>query len=153
MADDNGIEQSVDNTMQNNTGSNFPNMQGFAAESDSNSADAGSANAAMGGSVKPVRFSPISTNPVAADQNPMDLLYDVKLNLSVELGRASMMIKDVLQLGPGSIVELDKLSGEFVDIMVNGKLIAKGEVVVVDDYFGVRITEITSHNERIAKLS
>jgi flagellar motor switch protein FliN/FliY len=72
----------------------------------------------------------------------MDVLLDVNLDLSVELGRARVPVRDVLQLSPGSVVELNKLGGEPVDILVNGRLIARGEVVVVDENFGVRVTEI-----------
>ena len=74
----------------------------------------------------------------------MNLLMDVQLELSVELGRKCILVRDVLQLGAGSILELEKLSGEPVDVLVNGKLIARGEVVVVDENFGVRVTEIVS---------
>lgn len=105
------------------------------------------------GSVKPVQFAPLPQSPVASEQNPMDLLYDVALDLSVELGHTSLPVKDVLQLGPGSIVELDKLAGEPVDITVNGKLIARGEVVVVDENFGIRVTEIANKVERLSGLA
>jgi flagellar motor switch protein FliN/FliY len=89
--------------------------------------------------------------PSITEQGSMDLLFDVQLNLSVELGRTSIPVRDVLQLGPGSIVELDKLAGEPVDILVNGKLIARGEVVVVDENFGVRVTEIASQCEKLSQ--
>ena len=79
------------------------------------------------------------------------MLADVELNLTVELGRTSIPVKEVLQLGPGSIVELHKLAGEPVDILVNGKMIAKGEVVVVDESFGVRLMEIASQSERLGR--
>ena len=69
---------------------------------------------------------------------------DVPLQVTVELGRTRKLIRDILELAPGSVIELDKLAGEPVDILVNGKLIAKGEVVVIDDNFGVRITKIVS---------
>ena len=95
-----------------------------------------------GASVKSAKFAPLEPGVTAPAQNTMDLLLDVHLDMSVELGRASMSVRDVLQLGPGSIVELDKLGGEPVDVLVNGRLIARGEVVVVDENFGVRITEI-----------
>jgi flagellar motor switch protein FliN len=78
----------------------------------------------------------------------MDVLLDVPLEISVELGRARMVVRDVLDLGTGSIVEVDKAAGEPVDVMVNGRLVAKGEVVVIEDNFGVRITEILNPAER-----
>ncbi|MPZ98552.1 MAG: flagellar motor switch protein FliN [Dehalococcoidia bacterium] len=73
---------------------------------------------------------------------------DVQMRVSVELGRSSMSVEDVLALGPGSVVELNKLAGEPVDILVNDRLIARGEVVVVDENFGVRVTEIISPRRR-----
>ncbi len=82
------------------------------------------------------------------DSENMELLLDVKMNLSVELGRAKMQIEKVLDLGPGAVVELDKLNGEYVDIMVNNRLVARGEVVAVDETFGVRIVEIIDPSER-----
>lgn len=77
------------------------------------------------------------------------LLLDVPLKLTVELGRTTKLVKEILALAPGSVVELDKLAGEAVDILVNEKLIAKGEVVVIDENFGVRITEIINPEERL----
>ncbi|WP_295156157.1 flagellar motor switch protein FliN [uncultured Brachyspira sp.] len=72
----------------------------------------------------------------------IDLLMDVSINVIVELGRAKLSVREILSLGEGSIIELQKLSGEPIDLLVNGKLIAKGEVVVIDESFGVRITDI-----------
>ena len=77
------------------------------------------------------------------------LLMDVTMNMTVELGRATMTIRDILGLGEGSIIELQKLAGEPVDLLVNGKLIAKGEVVVIDENFGVRVTDIINPMERL----
>ena len=83
------------------------------------------------------------------DENtPMDLLLDIPLQLSVELGRRRMPIAEVLRLGPGSVVELSKAAGEALDIYVNGRLVAKGEAVMVGERYGVRITEIQNINER-----
>src|SRR3954468_7113478 len=81
-----------------------------------------------------------------------ELRLAVPLALAVELGRTRMSIQDLLSLGPGSVVELDKIAGEPLDILVNNRLVARGEVVVVNDKFGVRITDIVSPSERIAKL-
>ncbi len=80
------------------------------------------------------------------------LLLDVPLKLTVELGRTTKLVKEILALAPGSVVELDKLAGEAVDILVNEKLIAKGEVVVIDENFGVRITEIINPEERLTAV-
>lgn len=83
----------------------------------------------------------------------LELLMDIPLEISVELGRVKMVVKDVVELGSGSIVEIDKAAGEPVDVMVNGRLVARGEVVVIEDNFGVRITEILSPRDRLAKLN
>jgi flagellar motor switch protein FliN/FliY len=82
----------------------------------------------------------------------LDLLLDVPLDVSVELGRSRLSIQDLLGLGPGSVIELDKVAGEPLDILVNDRLVARGEAVVVNDKFGVRITDIVSQSERIARL-
>lgn len=104
------------------------------------------------GSVMSARFASLAEPAAPQSQGSMDMLLDVNLHLSVELGRTSMPVREVLHLGPGSIVELDKLAGEPVDIMVNGKLVARGEVVVIDENFGVRVTEIASPSERLSKV-
>ncbi|MDK2901233.1 MAG: flagellar motor switch protein FliN [Thermosediminibacterales bacterium] len=102
--------------------------------------------------VKPVRFDNLQDRSASVSNNKIDLLMDIPLEVTVELGRTSKLIKDILKLGPGSIIELEKLAGEPVDILVNGKFIAKGEVVVIDENFGVRITEIIKPIERINNL-
>jgi flagellar motor switch protein FliN len=83
------------------------------------------------------------------NQNVSDisLISDIPIELSVELGKANKFIREVLDLGPGSVVELDRLVGEPVDLLANGRMIAKGEVVVVDEYFGIRLTAITEKGE------
>jgi flagellar motor switch protein FliN len=90
--------------------------------------------------------------PANAQQGNLDLLLDIPLSITVELGRTKKLIREILELTPGSIIELDKLAGEPVDILINNKLIAKGEVVVIDENFGVRVTDIISPSERIRKL-
>ncbi|MBE3555390.1 MAG: flagellar motor switch phosphatase FliY [Thermicanus sp.] len=104
--------------------------------------------------VQAVQFANFEKNPTLTPQNEinLNLLMDIPLQVTVELGRTKRYIKDILELGPGSILELDKLAGEPVDILVNHKLVAKGEVVVIDENFGVRITEIISQWERLQKL-
>ncbi len=103
--------------------------------------------------VQPVQFAPLNPaeQPSGVPGN-IGLLMDVSMQLTVELGRTKMLIKDILAMGEGTIVELDKLAGEPVDLLVNGKLIAKGEVVVIDENFGVRVTDIISPMERISNL-
>ena len=101
---------------------------------------------------EPVQFQPLTPEQPAAagvPQDKLELLFDVPLTVTVELGRTKMTLKQILELSVGSLIELDKLTGEPVDILVNGKLIARGEVVVIDENFGVRITEIVSPKERL----
>ncbi|TFJ94674.1 flagellar motor switch phosphatase FliY [Lentibacillus salicampi] len=86
------------------------------------------------------------------EKQNLDMLLDIPLKVSVELGRTKRTIKDILELSAGSVIELDKLAGEPVDILVNEKLIAKGEVVVIDENFGVRVTDIISQSDRLMKL-
>jgi flagellar motor switch protein FliN len=82
----------------------------------------------------------------------IDFILDVPLELTVQLGMTKMLIRDLLQLGQGSVVELDKLAGEPMEILINNKLVARGEVVVVNEKFGVRLTDIVSPAERISQL-
>jgi len=102
--------------------------------------------------VQPVQFAPLVQPTLPVIDTNINLIMDVPLQVTVELGRTRKLIRDILELAPGSVIELDKLAGEAVDILVNGKLIAKGEVVVIDDNFGVRITEIVSPLERTYTL-
>ncbi|MGM7701181.1 flagellar motor switch phosphatase FliY [Pseudalkalibacillus sp. Hm43] len=103
--------------------------------------------------VHPAAFTDFSQQePVTVDQRNLDMLLDIPLQVTVELGRTKRSVKDILELSQGSIIELDKLAGEPVDILVNQKLIAKGEVVVIDENFGVRVTEIISQRDRLEKL-
>ncbi len=83
----------------------------------------------------------------------LDLILDIPLTVTVELGRSKMLINDLLQLGQGSVIELTKLVGEPLEVLVNNKLVARGEVVVVNDKFGVRLTDIVSPMERVQSLS
>ena len=98
--------------------------------------------------VRPAEFSPLSHVAGNPMHNGVDLILDVQLQVAVELGRTKMRVKDVLSLGPGSVVELDKHAGEPVEVVVNNKTVARGEVVVIDENFGVRVTEIVNVNER-----
>jgi flagellar motor switch protein FliN/FliY len=87
------------------------------------------------------------------ENSNIKLLMDVNMELTVELGRTKKSIKDILGMGEGTVIELDKLAGEPVDVLVNGQLIAKGEVVVIDENFGVRVTEIVDPMERLRELT
>lgn len=95
-------------------------------------------------------FAPFGEKPRQGGHSNIDLLLDVPLPITVELGRTSMTIRDILDLGPGSVVELDRVAGEPVDILVNGKLVARGEVVVIDENFGVRVVDIVAPAERLS---
>ena len=99
--------------------------------------------------VQSAQMGSLSASSGGMGGNNLDLLMDVPLQITVELGRTQKMVKEVLALGPGSVVELDKLAGEPVDILINEKPIAKGEVVVIDENFGIRVTEILSPKDRL----
>ncbi|MBU1168206.1 MAG: flagellar motor switch protein FliN [Proteobacteria bacterium] len=88
----------------------------------------------------------------SADAHDLEFILDIPLELSVELGRCKMLVNDLLQLGQGSIVELNKLAGEPLEIYINRKLVARGEVVVVNEKFGVRLTDIITPMERVRSL-
>lgn len=102
--------------------------------------------------VQPVQFAPLRENDSIQLPQNIGLIMDVPLNVTVELGKTNKTIKDILDLHQGSIIQLDKMAGEPVDLMVNGKLIAKGEVVVIDESYGIRITTIISPLDRMNKL-
>ncbi|WP_087998535.1 flagellar motor switch phosphatase FliY [Gottfriedia solisilvae] len=104
-------------------------------------------------SVQPAAFSQLQ--PVSITENEarnLNMLFDIPLNVTVELGRTKRSVKEILELTTGSILELDKLAGEPVEILINSKLIAKGEVVVIDENFGVRVTDIVSKSDRLNNL-
>jgi flagellar motor switch protein FliN len=106
-------------------------------------------DAAPATTVRPFILDELPPVPVAPTSQNIELLMGVNLQVTVEIGRTRLAIRDVLSLTPGSIVELDKLAGEKVDVLVNGQQIAQGEVVVVDENFGVRITDVVSPQRRI----
>lgn len=102
----------------------------------------------------PVEFGEINRmqNDISENQN-VDMLLDVELTVTVELGRKNMLIADILKLGKGSVIELPKAAGEALDVYINGTQLAKGEVVVVEDSFAIRITELANTKERINSLA
>jgi len=102
--------------------------------------------------VQQAAFAELGEERGAGGARDIDFLLDVPLEVTVEIGRTKMLIKDLLQLGQGSVVELDKLVGEPMEVLVNEKLIARGEVVVVNEKFGIRLTDIVSPAERIRQL-
>jgi flagellar motor switch protein FliN/FliY len=98
-------------------------------------------------------FQPLSASADGANARDLEMIMDIPVKLSVELGRTRLTIKQLLELAQGSVVELDGLPGEPMDILINGYLIAQGEVVVVEDKFGIRITEIITPSERLQRLN
>lgn len=102
--------------------------------------------------VKSVEFHPLQEEAVFSPPSSLDLILDVPLEVTVELGRTEKTVEEILEISSGTIIELDKMAGEPADILVNGKLIAKGEVVVIDENFGVRITEIINSFDRVKSL-
>jgi len=112
----------------------------------------GTPDAAEQMEVRAAQFGPITSGTRRSEASSLDLVLDVPLSATVELGRTRMVIRDILGLGPGSVVELDKLAGEPADLLVNGRPLARGEIVVIDENFGIRITEILSPTERINTL-
>lgn len=91
--------------------------------------------------------------PILSNSRTIDAILDVMLQVTVEVGRARMTIQDLLQLGQGSVVELEKLAGEPLDVYINGRLVARGEAVIINEKFGVRLTEIISKEARVAGLT
>ncbi len=98
-------------------------------------------------------FQEFASQAAGTKHNDIDFILDIPVQLTVELGRTKIPIKNLLQLAQGSVVELDGLAGEPMDVLVNGCLIAQGEVVVVNDKFGIRLTDIITPSERIRKLN
>jgi len=111
------------------------------------------ATAASGSTARPAQFAPLQpSQPAANGGGNLDMLLGVNLKVTVELGRTRMSIEEILQLGPGSVIELEKLAGEPVDVLINDRLIARGEVVVIDDRFGVRITDVVPPAQRVHSM-
>jgi flagellar motor switch protein FliN/FliY len=99
-----------------------------------------------------IAFGELNEQKPAGPPRDLEFLLDIPLLVSVELGRTKLLINDLLQLGQGSVVELEKLAGEPMEVFVNNRLIARGEVVVVNEKFGVRLTDIVSPSERVRQL-
>lgn len=109
-------------------------------------------NSIDSGNVSKAEFQQLTQSPALSKASSIDILMDVALPVSIELGRTQLSISEILALGPGSVVELARLAGEPVDVMVNHKLVARGEVVVVEENFGVRITQLITPQERLRLL-
>ena len=99
------------------------------------------------------KFAPTGAGLPGGAGNDLNMILDIPVQLTVELGRTRIPIKQILQLGQGSVVELETMAGEPMDVLVNGFLIAQGEVVVVNDKFGIRLTDIVTPSERMRRLS
>ena len=123
------------------------------AESKGGAAEVASEVAAPAESVAPASFAQFAPTPHANAGNDLNMILDIPVQLTVELGRTRIPIKHILQLAQGSVVELETLAGEPMDVLVNGFLIAQGEVVVVNDKFGIRLTDIVTPSERMRRLS
>ena len=120
----------------------------WAAAADMAAASADLAAAA----IQPVAFGQLGQGEQGGDKQNLDLLLDVEIPISVEVGRAQMSLDEVLKLVPGSVIALDKKAEELVDLRVNGKLVARGEVVLVDDVYGLRVTQIVDAAGRLDSL-
>ena len=149
-------QQSVDNNMNNQNAMNQNMMNQNMANPNMvnpnmmNSNMMGQNNMGQSVNVQPAQFTPFGAMPNQAYQpENIDLIMDVPLEVTVELGRTKKSISEILDFGPGKIIELNKLAGEPVDVLVNGKYVAKGEVVVIEESFGVRITEIINATKAI----
>ena len=101
----------------------------------------------------PASFPPVTNTAVAEQTKNIDFILDIPMRVSIYVGSTKMAIRDLLQLAQGSVIELDKLAGEPMEVMVNNKLVAKGEVVVVNEKFGIRLTDVVSAAERVKQLA
>ena len=114
--------------------------------------EAAASNPFGASAAQPAVFQSFEGGPGPSSMNDYELILDIPVHLTVELGRTRISIRNLLQLAHGSVVELDALAGEPMDVLVNGTLIAQGEVVVVNDKFGIRLTDIITPSERVRKL-
>ncbi len=126
--------------------------EAIAAEAAASAAASAAPPSDPGPDIRPVQFSQVEDETEAGEGASLELLMDIRLPVSVELGRTQSFVRDILEYGPGSIIELDKLAGDPVDLYVNGKMVAQGEVVVIDEHFGVRVTSLLSPQDRVRSL-
>jgi flagellar motor switch protein FliN/FliY len=124
----------------------------LAQQTSSTDSSAGSASQ-VSDQMMPASFANFGPSNAAGAGNDINMILDIPVQLTVELGRTRIPIKNILQLAQGSVVELDAMAGEPMDVLVNGFLIAQGEVVVVNDKFGIRLTDIVTPSERMRRLS
>lgn len=142
---------------ENENNANKTNEDGFAgwaeALEEQKKTDDGAGSAGQGGPLTGDTVQSFGPGGEIPHSNDINMVLDIPVQLSVELGRTRVPIKYILQLGQGSVVELDALAGEPMDVLVNGYLIAQGEVVVVNDKFGIRLTDVVTPSERIRRVS
>ena len=124
----------------------------LAQQTSSTDSSAGSASQ-LSDQMMPASFANFGPSNASGAGNDINMILDIPVQLTVELGRTRIPIKNILQLAQGSVVELDAMAGEPMDVLVNGFLIAQGEVVVVNDKFGIRLTDIVTPSERMRRLS
>ena len=122
------------------------------ANDDAAQPQAGEAGTGVVTDPKPATFPPLETKNGEGSIKNLDFILDIPMQVSVQLGSTKMLIRDLLQLGHGSVVELEKLAGEPLEVLVNHQLVARGEVVVVNEKFGIRLTDVVSAVERIQHL-
>ncbi len=144
-------EQAIDSNSADEQGDEWAAAMAEQGAAESAATEEGGAEKA---GYEKAEFDDLASQPVAqgAGEANLDVILDIPVTLSMEIGRTEITINDLLQLGQGSVVELERLAGEPMDVMVNGTLIAHGEVVVVDEKFGIRLTDVISPTERIKKL-
>lgn len=121
------------------------------ADDDANQADETTTHETV--AATPASFPPVTNTAVAEQTKNIDFILDIPMKVSIYVGSTRMAIRDLLQLAQGSVIELDKLAGEPMEVMVNNKLVAKGEVVVVNEKFGIRLTDVVSAAERVKQLA
>jgi flagellar motor switch protein FliN len=138
------------------SGAGMPSWEAGASGGAPSFGSSGSADGAGFGravpEIQPLAFGQLEGSGEGS-QHAIDLLLDVKLPISVELGRTEMLVKEILECGPGTVIELNKMAGEPVDVFVNGRMVAQGEVVRVDEHFGVRVTNLLSPRDRVKSLA
>ncbi len=113
---------------------------------------AGNAAGASAPEAQPASFPAVEKGGASPSPNNLDFILDIPMQVTVQVGSARMQIREILQLGQGSVIELEKLAGEPMEVLVNNKLVAKGEVVVVNDKFGIRLTDVISAAQRVQQL-
>lgn len=150
-ADSDSSESDADGTAENNSGDDMGDDWAAAME-ESGDADTGDTD----DGIQQVQLDPVTEDNAVtqdSDEGPeLDVILDIPVRISMEVGATQIPIRNLLQLNQGSVVELDRLAGEPLDVMVNGTLIAHGEVVMVNDKFGIRLTDVVSQSERIHRL-